>query len=90
MDRHMKESFLNKLIFLVMKPLIYLLYKTPKEGAQTTLYGVLEDEDKIAKGGYFADCRVAKIKTEQCRDPEEAKKLWQKSEEVLGVEFNLG
>ena len=43
------------------------------------MYGVLEDEDKIAKGGYFADCRVAKIKTEQCRDPEEAKKLWQKS-----------
>ena len=76
------------IVFLTM-PLNYLLYKTPKEGAQTTLYGALEDEDRIVKGAYYADCKVAKIKTEQCRDPEEAKKLWKKSEEVLGIEFNL-
>ena len=72
-------------MFFLIKPLMYLIFKSPKEGAQTTLYGLLEEEKKIVKGGYFADCKVAKIRTEQCRDPEEARKFWKKSEEILGV-----
>jgi hypothetical protein len=32
--------------------------KNSKEGAQTTLYTVLEDETKIVPGEYYSDCKV--------------------------------
>ena len=42
-------------------PIYYLITKSAKEGAQTTLYTILEDEDKLIKGAYYSDCEVSKI-----------------------------
>ena len=59
--------------------------KSPVEGTQTSLYVILEDEDKLAKGEYYADCKQAPIKAPQGKDPIIAKKLWEKTEEILGI-----
>lgn len=41
-------------------PIIAVCFKSIQEGAQTTLYLVLEDESKLQKGEYYADCKVSK------------------------------
>lgn len=50
--------FLHILIKGVLSPLYYLLLKSPREGAQTTLYTVLEENDKLEKGAHYKDCKV--------------------------------
>ena len=68
-----------KIVSLITIPFQYLLFKSPKEGAQTTLYTTLEDEDKLKKGEYYKDCRVAQIRNREGNDPEAAKNLWKKT-----------
>ena len=85
LTKHLEESLSIRIFSLVTKPLHYLLLKSPTEGAQTNLQTVLEDEDKLKKGEYYKDCKVAKIKNRDGNDPEAAKKLWKKTEEILGI-----
>lgn len=40
-------------------PIIAICFKSIHEGAQTTLYLVLEDESKLQKGEYYADCKLS-------------------------------
>ena len=35
------------------------------------------------------DCCIGKIKNDQVKDENEAKKLWKKSEQLLGISFDL-
>jgi hypothetical protein len=50
LTRDVLDSAWKKAIFTLAWPFQFILMKTPMEGAQTTLYTVLEREDKI-KGG---------------------------------------
>ncbi len=59
-------------------PLVYLTTKSSKEGAQTTLYTVLEDKEKILPGEYYADCKVG-YSTEISKDMQKAEMLWKES-----------
>lgn len=53
--------------------------KSPKQGAQTTLYTILEDDAKLKKGGYYSDCKQSQV-SKFCQNMENAKKLWELSE----------
>ena len=67
-------------------PLTYVLFKSPEEGAQTTLYTVLAGKGNVVNGEYYQDSQVSK-KNGFARVPENQKKLWAKSEELLKIKF---
>lgn len=60
-------------------PLVLFTFKNNKQGAQTTLYCLLEDDNKLIKGGYYADCKLANTKSAQVEDREAAQRLWLES-----------
>jgi NAD(P)-dependent dehydrogenase (short-subunit alcohol dehydrogenase family) len=55
------------------------LAKTPMQGAYTTLYVALNN---VENGGYYADCKLTQ-QSQDAKNPEYAKKLWELSEECL-------
>ncbi|KAI9014218.1 hypothetical protein DFJ74DRAFT_771228 [Hyaloraphidium curvatum] len=68
-------------------PLIYLLLKSPWEGAQTTLHLAVSDEGGIVTGAYFADCKRAALmdKLGQSSRPEEIEKLMEVTKQKIGL-----
>ena len=71
LTRNVDESIIMK----ILKPLIYslklLFFKTPLEGAQTSLYTILEDEDKLVKGAYYENCQFCETQVHQAKNNEE-------------------
>ncbi|XP_059046730.1 retinol dehydrogenase 11-like [Achroia grisella] len=57
-------------------------FKTPWEGAQTTIYLAVSPELEGVSGKYFADCHEEKS-CKKSRDPELARKLWEVSEKLV-------
>jgi len=47
------------IVMALLKPIGYILFKTPYEGAQTSLHCALAPKEEIAKykGLYFSDCK---------------------------------
>ena len=68
-------------------PVIWLTYKNVAQGAQTNIYCILEDDHKLTKGGYYADCKLTKTLASQVESREAATRLWEESEKVFGVKF---
>lgn len=47
-------------VYGLLAPVNYLLFKSPTEGAQTSIYCALENDNNLVGGGYYKDCKVAK------------------------------
>ncbi|TDG47113.1 hypothetical protein AWZ03_006550 [Drosophila navojoa] len=76
-----KDSVLS---FKTIKPLFWLFLKTPKNGAQTTIYAAIDPDLDDVTGQYFSDCKpknVAKV----ALDEKVAQFLWQESEKWTGA-----
>jgi hypothetical protein len=65
------------LVYLIY-PLIYLITKNSLQGAQNTLYTVLEDKEKLVPGEYYMDCKVG-FSSDVSKDMQKAQKLWEES-----------
>ncbi|XP_017014764.2 retinol dehydrogenase 13-like [Drosophila takahashii] len=74
----------NSLIAFLVKPLQWTLFKTPRSGAQTSLYAALDPELKNVSGLYFSDCK-AKDVSAAAKDDKAGKFLWAESEKWTGV-----
>lgn len=61
--------------------------KTPYVGAQTTIHLAVSPELKNVTGKFFSDCKEMKL-SKYGRDAELARKLWIKSEELVGIKPN--
>ncbi|POI26842.1 hypothetical protein CIB84_009408 [Bambusicola thoracicus] len=61
--------------------------KTPWEGAQTSVYCAVAEELESVTGQYFSDCQPAYV-SPWGRDDETAKKLWNVSCELLGIQWD--
>lgn len=68
----------------LVKPILRLAFKTPKSGAQTSLYTALDEDLANESGKYYADCRARKPSKEGC-DNETAQWLWDVSEKMVGL-----
>lgn len=56
-----------------------LMFKTPKEGAQTSIHLAVADEVANVNGEYFSDCKIKRA-SKLANDLGLAKKVWEKSE----------
>ncbi|NWS76945.1 RDH12 dehydrogenase, partial [Crotophaga sulcirostris] len=61
--------------------------KTPWEGAQTSIYCAVAEELDSVTGQYFSDCQPAYV-SQRGRDDETARKLWDVSCELLGIQWD--
>lgn len=75
-----------KVTKVLMWPVHKLFMKTPAQGAATTLYCTLEKGIEKYSGKYFADSSLGTL-PENCFDKDLAAKLWEKSEEMVGLKM---
>ncbi|XP_013412744.1 retinol dehydrogenase 13 [Lingula anatina] len=80
-----RHLFLSHPIFeYLLFPVIWLLLKTPKQGAQTSIYcSVAEELDGIS-GKYYSDCAELEP-SRRAQNEDDAKKLWEISEKLVGL-----
>ncbi len=67
------------IVFDVLKHFLFVM-KTPKEGAQTTVFAALCNANEVANGSYLSDCGVTILKNPKAFDIEMQSKLWAYSE----------
>ncbi len=73
----MKDGWLMPAII----PVVQLLFKTPEQGAQTSIYLASSPEVTGVSGKYFADCKEAKSSAASY-DADAAKRLFDLSIEL--------
>ena len=85
---NIKKSIMIKLAMTVaMNPIANYFWKTPAQGAQTTLYCALEDYEKLKQGAYYSDCKV-KRESKLARNDDDCKRLWELSKKLLAEKIN--
>ena len=73
------------ILSLILRPLIWFTFKNCREGAQTTLYCALDDDEVLKNNGkYFSDCHVKKESVKATK--ENAEKLWNISLKLTSLE----
>lgn len=82
---HVNTTLFRSTIYEKLRCLIlYTLFKTPEEGAQTAIYLAASGECSGVTGGYFVDCAEAKM-SRKAEDPVLASELWSLSEKLVGL-----
>eukprot|EP00731_Ephydatia_muelleri_P018056 Em0011g96a len=66
-------------------PLTFVLMKSPREGAQTTIYCAVDEAVEGVSGKYFKDCKVTAPNTKAAVDDDMAERLWKVSAELVGL-----
>eukprot|EP01119_Soliformovum_irregulare_P001204 TRINITY_DN10923_c0_g1_i1.p1 TRINITY_DN10923_c0_g1~~TRINITY_DN10923_c0_g1_i1.p1 ORF type:complete len:316 (-),score=62.32 TRINITY_DN10923_c0_g1_i1:22-969(-) len=64
-------------------------WKSIEAGTSTTMYAVTSPEITGRGGSYLEDCHISQTLTESSRSMDNAKKLWQLSEECLNQKFTM-
>lgn len=71
--------------------IIPFLYQSCREGAQPVIHCAVSDEARGHNGAYFSDCKVTDHTfwvSKLAYDEGLAKKLWDMSERVTGLDIN--
>ncbi|KAJ0181341.1 hypothetical protein K1T71_003426 [Dendrolimus kikuchii] len=88
LGRHLNDTLFSgarALIGFVFSPFM----KTPKQGAQTTIYCAVDEKCANETGLYYSDCAVTSPSPNALKD-DNAKRLWDMSVELVGLgAFNL-
>lgn len=67
---------------MLMQVVMWMFFVSCEAGAQTVIYCAVSDDVAKHSGGYFMDCRPAKLRP-FARDAGVAKKLWEASERLV-------
>ncbi|XP_045761461.1 retinol dehydrogenase 11-like [Maniola jurtina] len=86
LGRHMDEM-LFKGARRIVGALFYPFFKSPELGAQTTIYCAVDEKCANETGLYYSDCVVKNLNRRGLND-ESAKKLWEKSVELVKLDFD--
>ncbi|KAM6912418.1 retinol dehydrogenase 12 isoform 1-T1 [Xenentodon cancila] len=78
-----RHSTLMTILFTVFS----MFLKTSREGAQTSIYCAVAEELQSISGKHFSDCTPAFV-APQGRSQETARRLWDVSCELLGIEWD--
>lgn len=77
-------SLWGLLIYILLYPLLWLLLKSPNQGAQSFLYAAMEQRLETKEGGYLLkECRQVPITRPEVRDEAVQAKLWKATEETI-------
>ena len=71
---------------MIAYPILLLVFKTPWQGAQTTIYCAVSEELEGVSGQYLVDCKIQQPKTAAATDDNMAERLWQLSCKMVGLE----
>ncbi|KAM9786708.1 retinol dehydrogenase 12 isoform X2 [Syngnathus typhle] len=74
-------------LMMIMFSLLSVFLKTPREGAQTSIYCAVAEELHSISGKHFSDCTPAFV-APQGRSEETARRLWDASCEFLGIQWD--
>ncbi|XP_037097260.1 retinol dehydrogenase 12 isoform X2 [Syngnathus acus] len=74
-------------LMMIMFSLLSVFLKTPREGAQTSIYCAVAEELHSISGKHFSDCTPAFV-APQGRSEETARRLWDASCELLGIQWD--
>ena len=74
-------------MFFLMQGM-HFLAKSPEQGAQTTIHLAVSKELKDMSGLYFSDCKI-KEPSKEGQDDGTAKKLWEVSADMVGLDKPL-
>ncbi|XP_043931116.1 retinol dehydrogenase 12-like isoform X2 [Protopterus annectens] len=81
-----RHLFVNSPILRMFLTLVcHFFLKTPAEGAQTTIYCAVAEELQNTSGLYYSDCAPKEPAT-HAKDDELARKLWDLSAKLVGME----
>lgn len=83
LQRHLDDTYFRG-ANLLNRAFAKLFFKTPEEGAQTTIYCSVDEKLVNQTGLYYSDCKEKTAST-KARDPETAKKLWEVSAKLVGL-----
>uniref|UniRef100_A0A3B4A5N8 Uncharacterized protein n=1 Tax=Periophthalmus magnuspinnatus TaxID=409849 RepID=A0A3B4A5N8_9GOBI len=75
----------NRTLVMLITPLSLFFFKTPEQGCQTTLHCALQPGLEPLSGRYFSNCTVRNLFA-KARDDAAAKKLWELSESMSGLQ----
>ena len=81
------KPYIEYTLRLLMPIFLSYFVKSPKDGAQTSIYCCVEDIEHLS-GEYFSDCQQ-KASHKMTYDEGYAKKLWEISEESTNVKFSV-
>ncbi|XP_069742577.1 retinol dehydrogenase 14a [Narcine bancroftii] len=81
LGRHVSIPLLGQPIFKFMS---WAFFKTPEQGAETSLYLATSHEVEGVSGEYFGDCKQEEL-LPKAMDDEVAKKLWDVSAKMVGL-----
>jgi retinol dehydrogenase-12 len=65
LQRYVLCNWWRKLLAFIISPIYLFLLKTSTQGAQTSLFCLLEDDNSIIKGGHYSDCKITKTSSSQ-------------------------
>jgi len=78
----------NKALFgKILKAMLKPFFRSPLKGASSIVYLATKNDDGIT-GEYFVDCKQAKSSS-YSQNLQEAQKLWDLSEQLVGEKFSL-
>ncbi|CAL1571443.1 unnamed protein product [Knipowitschia caucasica] len=75
----------SRVLVWVLSPVTAFFFKTPEQGCQTTLHCALQPGLEPLSGRYFSNCTVRNVFA-KARDDAAARKLWELSERMCGME----
>ncbi|KAH8314464.1 hypothetical protein KR059_009173 [Drosophila kikkawai] len=79
-----QTKFAQYVVETILRPLLWSLMKTPRNGAQTTLYAALDPDLETVSGQYFSDCKPAPL-APAALDNQMGQWLWAKTEKWAGI-----
>ena len=77
------KAWYSKPLRLILKP----FFRSPLKGAESIIYLATKQDDGVT-GEYFVDSKIHKSST-YSKNLEEAQKLWELSEKLVGQTFNI-
>lgn len=69
----------------LLYPLVILAFKTPQQGAQTTIYCAVQEGIEQYNGRYFSDCKPQTLQA-HAEDLDDARRLWELSAHMVRLD----